>query len=144
RHGQYVRVLLVPRRMAALREVTEETGLVDMRLVAAPAPGLPAGYPHPPVAREWWRAEVMVQADNHVAEPHVHVDHQYLALVDSPTPVHEPAHPFGWFTVHELTGLAMPEDTRLLAGHLIDKITDLAAGTLDDAAVLRLFGASAT
>jgi 8-oxo-dGTP pyrophosphatase MutT (NUDIX family) len=124
---------------AALREVTEETGLVDVRLVASPAPGLPEGYPHPPVAREWWKTEVMVQADNHLAEPHVHVDHQYLAVAGSPNPAQQPKHTFGWFTRIELDQLAMPEDTRMLAEHLFDRIGELADGGLSDAAVLRSF-----
>lgn len=129
---------------AAIREVTEETGLVEVRLVAVPAPGLPEGYPHPPVAREWWKTEIMVPADNHVAEPHVHIDHQYLAVIDSPSPVHEPQHAFGWFAVEELSRLAMPEDTRLLAEHLFPCIAELAAGTLDEAAVLRSFATAET
>lgn len=124
---------------AALREVTEETGLVDVRLVASPAPGLPEGYPHPPVAREWWKTEMMVPADNHLAEPHVHVDHQYLAVAGSPRPAKEPVHPFGWFTRPELDLLAMPEDTRILADRLFDRIGELVDGDLDDAAILRSF-----
>jgi 8-oxo-dGTP pyrophosphatase MutT (NUDIX family) len=129
---------------AAIREVIEETGLVEVRLMPAPAPGLPNGYPHLPVAREWWKTEVMVPADNHLAEPHVHVDHQYLAVVDSPTPAHTPKHTFGWFTAEELSGLVMPEDTRLLAKHLFDRIADLATGALDDAAVLRSFATASS
>jgi 8-oxo-dGTP pyrophosphatase MutT (NUDIX family) len=124
---------------AALREVIEETGLVGVRLVAAPAPALPMGYPHPLVAREWWKTEVLVPADNHLGEPHVHVDQQYLAVADSPTPAREPQHTFGWFTRTDLDQLAMPEDTRMLAEYLFDGIAELAAGALDDAAVLRLF-----
>lgn len=127
---------------AAIREVTEETGLATVRLVAAPAPGLPDGYPHPRVAREWWKTEVMVSADNHVAEPHVHVDHQYLAVAGSPTPASTPKHPFGWVARDELPQLAMPRDTRMLAEYLFDRIGDLAAGALDDAAVLRSFAAA--
>jgi 8-oxo-dGTP pyrophosphatase MutT (NUDIX family) len=127
---------------AARREVIEETGLTDLRLVAPPAPGLPRGYPHPLVAREWWTTEVMVPADNHVAEPHVHVDHQYLAVARSSNPTQKPQHPFAWFTRDELDQLAMPEDTRMLAEYLFDRIGDLTAGTLDDAAVLRSFAAA--
>ncbi|MGH3670409.1 MAG: NUDIX domain-containing protein [Pseudonocardiaceae bacterium] len=128
---------------AAIRQVTEKTGLAGVRLVTAPAPGLPAGYPHRRVAREWWKTEVMVPADGHLAEPHVHLDHQYLALADTPTPARTPKHPFGWFTCAEMYPLAMPQDTRMLAEYLFDRIGDLAAGTLDDAAVLRSFATTA-
>ena len=124
---------------AAIRHTTEEMGLTGMQLVAAPAPGLPAGYPHPRVAREWWKTEVTVPADDHLAEPHVHLDHQYLALADTPAPARTPRHPFGWFTCTELHPLAMAPDTRMLAECLFDRIDGLAAGALDDAAVLRSF-----
>jgi len=40
---------------------------------------------------------MLVPADNHPGEPHVHVDHRYVAIVDSPVPVSEPVHPFGWY-----------------------------------------------
>ena len=43
------------------------------------------------------RLEMLVPADNHLGEPHVHVDHRYVAIVDSPVPVSEPVHPFGWY-----------------------------------------------
>jgi hypothetical protein len=69
----------------------------------------------------------MVAADNHLAEPHVHVDHQYIAVAESPVPVSEPVHPFGWFGADELADLRMFEDTRLLAGALFPRIAALAA-----------------
>jgi len=77
---------------AALREAVEESGL-RVRLLACPTPALPVGYPHERVAAPWWITEVMVPADNHLAEPHVHVDHQYVAIADSPTPVSQPCTP---------------------------------------------------
>lgn len=99
---------------AAVREAAEESGLV-VRLLTAPSPALPPGYPHERVAAPWWITEVLVPADNHVSEPHSHVDHQYVAIADSPVPVSEPAHPFGWFSAEELADLPMFEDTLLLA-----------------------------
>jgi 8-oxo-dGTP pyrophosphatase MutT (NUDIX family) len=39
---------------AAVREVVEETGLEGIRLLEAPAPALPAGFPHERVASPWW------------------------------------------------------------------------------------------
>jgi 8-oxo-dGTP pyrophosphatase MutT (NUDIX family) len=110
----------------ALREAEEESGL-EVRLLACPTPTLPGGYPHQRVAAPWWITEVMVPADNHLAEPHVHVDHQYVAIADSITPVREPVHPFAWFAQDELDGLKMFEDTRLLAGTLFPVIGSIAA-----------------
>lgn len=111
---------------AALRETVEESGL-RVRLLACPSPLLPAGYPHAQVAAPWWITELMVPADNHLAEPHVHVDHQYVALAESPVPVSEPVHPFAWFGAGELEGLSMFDDTRLLARELFPRIAALVA-----------------
>jgi hypothetical protein len=85
-----------------------------VRLLACATPALPLGYPHEPVAAPWWITEVMAAADNHLAQPHVYIDHQYVAIADSPIPVREPVHPFDWFAESELDGLPMFEDTRLL------------------------------
>lgn len=97
-----------------------------MRLLPCPSPLLPAGYPHQPVPAAWWVTEVAVPADNHLDEPHVHVDHQYIALANSAAPMSEPAHPFAWFGRGDLTQVSMFEDTRLLAALLFDRIGDLA------------------
>lgn len=125
---------------AALREAAEESGL-RVRLLACPTPALPAGYPHVRVAAPWWITEVMVPADNHLSEPHVHVDHQYVAIADSPTPVSEPVHPFGWFAADELDGLSMFEDTRMLARVLFPLIGSITAVEGDDAGLLRVLAA---
>ena len=123
---------------AAVREAAEESGL-RVRLLAAPSPALPRGYPHERVAAPWWITEVMVPADNHVREPHIHIDHQYVAIAESPVPVSEPAHPFGWFCAEELGGLAMFEDTLLLARALFPGIGSVAAAAeCDGAAMLRV------
>jgi hypothetical protein len=66
--------------------------------------------------------EMLVPADNHLGEPHVHVDHQYVAIADSPVPVSEPVHPFGWYSMDELDGLPMFPDTVLLAKALFPLI----------------------
>ena len=128
---------------AALRETVEESGL-RVRLLGCPAPLLPTGYPHARVAAPWWITEVMVAADNHLAEPHVHVDHQYVAVAESPVPATVPAtvpvHRFGWFGAAELAGLSMFDDTRLLAATLFPRIAGLvaadAAGPVDVLAML--------
>jgi len=111
---------------AALREAAEESGL-QVRLLACPIPALRAGYPHDRVAPPWWITEVTVHADGHHPERHVHIDHQYVAVADSHDPVGEPEHPFGWFAEHELDGLLMFDDTRLLARALFPVIGSIAA-----------------
>lgn len=112
---------------AALREVTEEAGL-RVRLLECPTLSLPTGYPHKQVPAPWWITEVSVPADSHLGKPHVHVDHLYLALADTPTPLSEPAHPFDWFAEDDLDGLSMFADTRLLAHILFPLIGSFAPG----------------
>lgn len=126
---------------AAVREAVEESGL-EVRLLACPAPTLPLGYPHDLVVAPWWITEVQVPADNHLGEPHIHIDHQYVAIADSPEPVVEPAHPFAWFSAEELDALPMFTDTRLLARALFRCIgtADEAAGR-DPATMLRVLAA---
>ena len=113
---------------AALRETAEESGLA-VRLLAGPSPLLPPGYPHERVAAPWWITEVAVPADNHLSQPHVHVDHQYVAVADSPVPRGRPAHPFAWFGVDELDEVEMFADTRMLAGALFPLISSVATGS---------------
>lgn len=127
---------------AAVREATEESGL-EVRLLAGPSPALPSGYPHQRVAAPWWITEMMVPADNHLDEPHIHIDHQYVAIADSPIPVRQPVHPFDWFAEGELDGLPMFEDTRLLARALFPRIGSIAAAAEhDSAAMLRVLSAT--
>jgi 8-oxo-dGTP pyrophosphatase MutT (NUDIX family) len=124
---------------AALREVEEETGLTGVRLLEAPSPALPAGFPstHARVPLPWWIIQQQVPADNHLREPHVHIDHEYVAIVDEPEPVRVPAHPFAWYAIHQLGELPMFEDIRLLAKVLFSCIGDLAHGRWDTAGILR-------
>jgi 8-oxo-dGTP pyrophosphatase MutT (NUDIX family) len=126
---------------AAVREAIEESGR-RVRLLACPTPSLPSGYPHARVAAPWWINEIMVASDNHLAEPHVHVDHQYVALADSPDPVSEPVHPFDWFATNELDDLTMFEDTRMLARVLFPIIGSIAAAEGDAGGLLRVLAAS--
>lgn len=127
---------------AALREVAEETGMAGVRLLEAPAPALPAGFPHERVAPPWWITEQQVPADNHLGEPHVHVDHQYVAVTRIAEPARPGVHPFGWYSSGQLSGLNMWEDTRLLASVLFSCIGDLAEGRLEGASALRPFAAA--
>lgn len=102
---------------AVLREVVEESGLI-VRLVDPVMPRLPAAYPYPRVAQPWWINEMSVPADGHHGVPHVHVDHQYVAIADEPTIRGNAEHAFNWYSEDELTELQMFEDTRLLTGVL--------------------------
>jgi 8-oxo-dGTP pyrophosphatase MutT (NUDIX family) len=130
---------------AAMREVEEESGLRGMRLIDSPTPGLPAGFRHATVAAPWWIAEQDVPADNHLAEAHVHVDHQYVAVVQDPTPVGKAAHRFGWFRADELAVLPLFEDTRLLAAVLFSCLDDVVDGRVDPVTAVRaLVGAPAS
>ncbi|SRR6266487_1278287 len=121
---------------AAVREVAEETGLCGLRLLRSPSPRLPRGFPHQRVEPPWWITEFRVPEDNHLAEPHVHVDHQYLALAAEAESVMAPAHPFGWYGEADVLGLEMPEDTKLLAKMVFEVIDDLAGGRPGGAAGL--------
>lgn len=110
---------------AALREVAEETGL-RVQLVAAPAAPRPPDLPRAVVAPPWWILEQPVPSDNHLAGPHIHVDHLYVAVASEPA-VTAPDHPFAWYSAGELAGLNMFGDTRALARQLFGHIGELAA-----------------
>lgn len=121
---------------AALREVAEETGLFGVHLLAAPAPALPPGFPHERVVPPWWITEQHVPADNHLDQPHVHLDHQYVAIADAAAPTEVAAHPFSWYPAERLSELELWEDTKLLAKVLFSCIGDLADGRLNSASAL--------
>ena len=128
---------------AALREAVEESGR-EVRLLACPSLALPPGYPHERVPAPWWITEVMVPADNHLDEPHIHVDHQYVAIADSPDPVSCPVHPFAWYAEDDLHRLPMFADTLALAVALFPRIGSVAAAVAerDTAAMWRVLAAS--
>lgn len=123
---------------AAVREVAEETGLAVRLLPAPVALPLPPGYPHEPVAAPWWVTELDVPADNHTPVPHVHIDHQYVAIAASTAAVREPVHPFGWFAAAQIGEIEMFEDTRLLAGALFGCVGGLAGEVRVDELVAAL------
>lgn len=111
---------------AAVREIAEETGLIVQLLPAPVALPLPARYPHPPVITPWWITEIdPVPPDNHVPDPHIHIDHQYVAIAEDPAPKSAPAHAFGWFTEADIAEIEMFEDTRLLAKALFGCVDEL-------------------
>lgn len=112
---------------AAVREVLEETGL-HVELLPPPGLLLPPGYPIPEVMRPWWMTELSVPADNHTPEPHIHLDHQYLAIAPQPmTQVAEPEHPFRWCRAADLDNLDIVADTRMLTAILLPQMTQIAA-----------------
>lgn len=109
---------------AALREVVEESGL-KVRLLRRASVPLPEGYPLEVVVEPWWTTLVDVPRDNHLAEPHKHLDHQYVAIADSPDPIAEPVHEFDWYRPDELNALDMFDDTRRLAEFLFPHVDAL-------------------
>ncbi|MDA8323690.1 MAG: NUDIX domain-containing protein [Actinomycetota bacterium] len=117
---------------AARREVAEETGL-NVRFLPSPAAAVPPDVAATGriVSLPWWIMEQPIDADNHVAGPHFHIDHLFVAVADDIRPVREAAHPFGWYRADELAGLTMFADTRSLAGQLFPAIGDLAAGPVE-------------
>ena len=109
---------------AALREVTEETGLDAVRLVPMHTP--PAAIDLPtsrPVQLPWWIAEHPIDGDNHLAEPHLHIDHKYVVIADSPAPAAAPAHPFAWYRAEELADLKMFDDVRLFVAAVVEELS---------------------
>jgi 8-oxo-dGTP pyrophosphatase MutT (NUDIX family) len=115
---------------AALREVREEAG-VDVTLVRAPGAAVPDGMTASPrlVDVPWWIMEQPLDRDNHVFEPHFHVDHLYVAVApDTSQATSGPAHPFRWYGQAELAELNMFEDTQMFAQALFVAIDLLAAG----------------
>jgi 8-oxo-dGTP pyrophosphatase MutT (NUDIX family) len=113
---------------AALREVAEETGLA-VRFVAAQAPSAPDYVVSTGrlVNLPWWILEQPVDSDNHLAEPHFHIDHIYVCVAGLAESLTHPAHPFSWHPLAELPDLNMFDDTRSLATALFGEIDSLAA-----------------
>ncbi len=113
---------------AALREVAEETGLTARLL---PGPGLdsPDGADEPSVIAPLWIVEQQVPAERREPEPHIHVDHLYLALAEAAVPALSAELPFVWYDADRLTTVDMFSDTRARAAYLLDRIDVLAEVT---------------
>jgi 8-oxo-dGTP pyrophosphatase MutT (NUDIX family) len=108
---------------AALREVTEETGLDAVRLLPMHEPPAIVEMPTArPVLLPWWILEHPVDGDNHLAEPHLHVDHKYVAIADTTTPTAPPEHPFAWYRPDELDDLAMFDDVRTVVRAVVAEL----------------------
>jgi hypothetical protein len=63
-----------------------------------------------------------------VGEPHVHIDHQYVAIALDCTPTLVPAHPFRWYHVADLDDVEMFADTKLIATALLHDIGAVSTG----------------
>jgi 8-oxo-dGTP pyrophosphatase MutT (NUDIX family) len=111
---------------AAVREVLEETGLA-VRLVPGPAVPVPEGFPHAAVEPAWWIVQMRADPDGHTAEPHIHVDHVFVAVASGAVPIGRPGHRFAWFSAEDVAvaeGIA--EDSRLQAKELFTQVHKLA------------------
>lgn len=123
---------------AACREVREETGLPVSMLPSPGAMRLPEGFPHTIVPAPWWITEIDVPPDSHLAEPHIHVDHQYVSVVTDLSSQQPAEHELRWFAEHELADVRMFDDARLLARELFGRIGNLAADVHADRVVAAL------
>lgn len=116
---------------AALREVAEETGHAARLL---PGPGLdePDDAAEPSVISPLWIVEQQVPAERREPEPHVHVDHLYLALTEATGPTAGAELPFAWYAADQLVAVDMFGDTRARAAYLFDRINALAESVAYD------------
>ncbi len=104
---------------AAIREAREETGLSDIEpLSLTDGPPQHDGIAHMPMPH--WIVEHEIGGDNHVADPHIHVDFKYVGLTRSGRHRDTPAHPFRWFSRDELNSAETLDDVRTLASDLFD------------------------
>ncbi|MBV9013858.1 MAG: NUDIX domain-containing protein [Pseudonocardiales bacterium] len=106
---------------AALREVAEETGLAA-RLMPGPGPDEPDGANEPSVIAPWWIVEQHAPGERREPQPHIHVDHLYLALAETSAPAPGAELPFTWYAADELATVDMFADTRVRAAYLFDRI----------------------
>ncbi len=115
---------------AALREVAEETGHTAQLL---PGPGLdePDGADASSVIAPLWIVEQQVPAERREPEPHIHVDHLYLALAETSAAAPSAELPFAWYAADQLAAVDMFADTRARAMYLLGRIDVLAEAAAD-------------
>jgi 8-oxo-dGTP pyrophosphatase MutT (NUDIX family) len=119
---------------AALREVSEETGLTAC-LINTHADGLTdacAGVPVPV-----WIAEQLVPAETRYPHPHIHVDLLYVAVTAEREASSSAELRFGWFVRRDLDTLDMFYDSRNGARLLFERIDHLARGRAFQVAATR-------
>ena len=104
---------------AAAREAREETGLHDIEPVSLIGElEHHDGIAHMPMPA--WIVEHEIGGDNHVAEPHIHVDFKYVGITRSGQQRTTPDHPFRWFDRGELKSAETLDDIRALTSTLFD------------------------
>lgn len=111
---------------AAIREAVEETGLSGLQLLPSPGPRLPEGFPLHVVPQPWWITELTsCPPDNHLDQPHGHIDHIWLVRCTDPTPTMPGEHPLEWFTAEQVASLQeTPSDTKILAAMVFAALDD--------------------
>jgi hypothetical protein len=71
------------------------------------------------------------RADNHTREPHVHLDHVFVALAAGGAPAAAPAHQTRWFSARAIDHAAgISEDSRLQARELFGRVTGIVGAAL--------------
>lgn len=107
---------------AALRELTEETGLAAARLIE-PYRRLPAhdfdNSRQQPLPC-WITEHPIPDGDGQLAEPHVHIDYKFFGVTASIRTIRRPDHPVAWHTAAELASVRMLDDVRENALTLFD------------------------
>jgi 8-oxo-dGTP pyrophosphatase MutT (NUDIX family) len=120
-------------QQAALREAAEETGLASIQLLQLhrplPVTQLNGGID---VALPLWIVEHPIERDNHLNEPHIHIDHKYAAVAQDARPVRQPDHPFGWFDRESLSDPLVFDDVRERSLLLMDVLTSRYSGELQE------------
>lgn len=112
---------------AAVREAREETGLNGLRLLDLHRPPgvVPTDTSTPMPLPVWIVEHPVPKGDNHVRDPHIHIDFKYLALADASVPVAAPDHPFEWFTREQVAELNTLADVHAFSAPLFDHVEAL-------------------
>ncbi len=108
---------------AAVREVTEETGLSPY-LLSPPGLGDPPGAGDPVMPAPAWVVEQLVPPEKREPADHVHIDHLYLALAARPDVPSGAELRFAWFADQDLDHLQLFTDTLARGRHLFARLAD--------------------
>lgn len=110
---------------ASVREVREETGL-PATLVTWPGLALPSVPSVVMVPAPLWIVEQVVPAEKREPTAHVHIDHLFVAVVETMAAAVKPELRFEWFEAAQLAELDMFDGTRSCAAVLFGEIGRLA------------------